>query len=232
LCGYARSAARTGTGRERPLAAKAVDLLGRWRAGSTLRPSQRFPSSCHAKSAAVEATSRRSPRAGTWLATLRRNALPVAVQVSSRRICPSLNSESYWQVSLAAAVSLGSAAVSLRILGRHDSTARWRDDRRKKSGRASGARSALGEVSAGLTQERASERGLQPSASLQAIRTPGETGDREREHRRPCVRAVVRAIEQQARMLDELRSRTGLLLTGASIVASFLGERAQQSTLF
>jgi hypothetical protein len=42
----------------------------------------------------------------------------------------------------------------------------------------------------------------------------------------------VRAIEQQARMLDELRSRTGLLLTGASIVASFLGERAQQSTLF
>lgn len=36
----------------------------------------------------------------------------------------------------------------------------------------------------------------------------------------------VRAIEQQARMVDELRSRTGVLLTGASIVASFLGAKA------
>jgi hypothetical protein len=135
------AAARAG----RPLAAKAVDLLGRWRAGSTLRPRQRFPSSCHAKSAAVEATSRRS-RAGTWLATAPRNALPVAVQVSSRRTCPSLNSESYWQVSLAAAVSLGSAAVSLRILGRPGSTARWRDRPSEKAGRASGARSALAKL--------------------------------------------------------------------------------------
>jgi hypothetical protein len=30
----------------------------------------------------------------------------------------------------------------------------------------------------------------------------------------------VRALEQLARVLDELRSRTGVLLTGASIVAS------------
>ena len=36
----------------------------------------------------------------------------------------------------------------------------------------------------------------------------------------------VRAIEQQSRMVDELRSRTGVLLTGASIVASFLGAEA------
>ena len=35
-----------------------------------------------------------------------------------------------------------------------------------------------------------------------------------------------RAIEQQARMLDELRSRTGLLLAGASVVTSFLGAAA------
>jgi hypothetical protein len=35
-----------------------------------------------------------------------------------------------------------------------------------------------------------------------------------------------RAIEQQARMLDELRSRTGLLLAGASVVTSFLGATA------
>jgi len=39
----------------------------------------------------------------------------------------------------------------------------------------------------------------------------------------------VRAIEQQSRMVDELRSRTGVLLTGASIVASFLGAQALRS---
>jgi hypothetical protein len=36
----------------------------------------------------------------------------------------------------------------------------------------------------------------------------------------------VRAIDQQARMLDELRSRTGLLIAAASVVTSFLGAQA------
>lgn len=36
----------------------------------------------------------------------------------------------------------------------------------------------------------------------------------------------VRALEHQARVLDDLRSRTGILLAGASIVASFLGAEA------
>jgi hypothetical protein len=36
----------------------------------------------------------------------------------------------------------------------------------------------------------------------------------------------VRALDHQARALDELRSRTGLLLAAASIVASFLGAQA------
>ncbi len=36
----------------------------------------------------------------------------------------------------------------------------------------------------------------------------------------------IRAIEFQARALDELRSRTGLLLAGASVVTSFLGAEA------
>jgi hypothetical protein len=36
----------------------------------------------------------------------------------------------------------------------------------------------------------------------------------------------VRALDHQARVLDELRSRTGVLLAGASIVASFLGAQA------
>jgi len=34
------------------------------------------------------------------------------------------------------------------------------------------------------------------------------------------------ALDQQASVLDELRSRTGILLAGASIVASFLGAEA------
>ena len=37
---------------------------------------------------------------------------------------------------------------------------------------------------------------------------------------------ALRAIESQERMLNELRSRTGILLTGASIVTSLLGARA------
>ncbi|HEX8743952.1 MAG TPA: hypothetical protein VF712_12535 [Thermoleophilaceae bacterium] len=36
----------------------------------------------------------------------------------------------------------------------------------------------------------------------------------------------VRAIAQQSSQLDELRSRTGLLLTGASVATSFLGAEA------
>jgi hypothetical protein len=36
----------------------------------------------------------------------------------------------------------------------------------------------------------------------------------------------VRALEQQARSVDEVRSRTGVLLAAASIVASFLGAEA------
>jgi hypothetical protein len=36
----------------------------------------------------------------------------------------------------------------------------------------------------------------------------------------------VRAIDEQSRTVDELRSRTGVLLTGASIVVSFLGAAA------
>jgi len=43
---------------------------------------------------------------------------------------------------------------------------------------------------------------------------------------------AVRSIEQQARSLDELRSRTGVLLTGASIVASFLGAQALRTSSF
>jgi hypothetical protein len=40
----------------------------------------------------------------------------------------------------------------------------------------------------------------------------------------------VRAIEMQARSLDELRSRTGLLLAAASVVSSFLGAAALRSS--
>lgn len=36
----------------------------------------------------------------------------------------------------------------------------------------------------------------------------------------------IRAVEFQARALDELRSRTGLLLAGSSVVTSFLGAEA------
>ncbi|HMJ94894.1 MAG TPA: hypothetical protein VK486_03530, partial [Thermoleophilaceae bacterium] len=37
---------------------------------------------------------------------------------------------------------------------------------------------------------------------------------------------ALRAIESQERMVNELRSRTGILLTGASIVTSLLGATA------
>lgn len=37
---------------------------------------------------------------------------------------------------------------------------------------------------------------------------------------------AVRAIDTQARTVEEVRARTGVLLTGASIVASFLGSEA------
>jgi len=47
-----------------------------------------------------------------------------------------------------------------------------------------------------------------------------------------AYRESVRAIEMQARSLDELRSRTGVLLAGASIVASFLGSQALRSSSF
>jgi hypothetical protein len=60
----------------------------------------------------------------------------VAVQVSSRTTCRSLNSESYWQVTLAAAVSLGvlAGAVSLSLLGRHGSSpAGGRPSRKNRS---------------------------------------------------------------------------------------------------
>jgi hypothetical protein len=42
----------------------------------------------------------------------------------------------------------------------------------------------------------------------------------------------VRAIEMQAKSLDELRARTGLLFAGASVVASLLGSQALRSSTF
>lgn len=42
----------------------------------------------------------------------------------------------------------------------------------------------------------------------------------------------VRAIEQQARMLDEIRGRTGVLLAGAAIATSFLGGQALDDSGF
>lgn len=43
---------------------------------------------------------------------------------------------------------------------------------------------------------------------------------------------AVRSIEQQARLLDELRSRAGVLLTGASIAGSLFGVGAVGKTNF
>ncbi|MBS1870546.1 MAG: hypothetical protein JSS99_12890 [Actinobacteria bacterium] len=42
----------------------------------------------------------------------------------------------------------------------------------------------------------------------------------------------VRAIDMQARSLDELRTRTGVLLAAASVVASFLGAEALKTSAF
>jgi hypothetical protein len=42
----------------------------------------------------------------------------------------------------------------------------------------------------------------------------------------------VRAIEMQSRSLDELRSRTGVLLAAASVAASFLGAEALKASSF
>jgi hypothetical protein len=47
-----------------------------------------------------------------------------------------------------------------------------------------------------------------------------------------AYRESIRAIEMQARSLDEVRARTGILLAGASVVASFLGAQALRSSTF
>ena len=45
-------------------------------------------------------------------------------------------------------------------------------------------------------------------------------------HERPAYEAAQRALDKQERLIDELRSRTGLLLAAASLAASFLGREA------
>lgn len=42
----------------------------------------------------------------------------------------------------------------------------------------------------------------------------------------------IRAIELQSRSLDELRTRTGVLIAATSVVASFLGSEALKTTAF
>ena len=42
-------------------------------------------------------------------------------------------------------------------------------------------------------------------------------------YERLAYEAAQRALDKQERLIDELRSRTGLLLAAASLAASFLG---------
>jgi hypothetical protein len=45
-------------------------------------------------------------------------------------------------------------------------------------------------------------------------------------YERLAYEAALRALDKQERLIDELRSRTGLLLAAASLAASFLGREA------
>jgi hypothetical protein len=45
-------------------------------------------------------------------------------------------------------------------------------------------------------------------------------------YERLACEAAQRALDKQERLVDELRSRTGLLLDAASLAASFLGREA------
>jgi uncharacterized membrane protein YfcA len=45
-------------------------------------------------------------------------------------------------------------------------------------------------------------------------------------YERLAYEAAQRALDKQERLIDELRSRTGLLLAAASLAASFLGREA------
>jgi hypothetical protein len=45
-------------------------------------------------------------------------------------------------------------------------------------------------------------------------------------YERLAYEAALRALDKQERLIDELRNRTGLLLAGASLAASFLGREA------
>ena len=45
-------------------------------------------------------------------------------------------------------------------------------------------------------------------------------------NRRDCIEFSLKGLEQQERVLDELRNRTGTLLAASSLVAAFLGARA------
>jgi hypothetical protein len=47
-----------------------------------------------------------------------------------------------------------------------------------------------------------------------------------RQRARLAYEASIRALDQQHRLLEEIRSRTGVLLAAASLSASFLGARA------
>jgi hypothetical protein len=60
-----------------------------------------------------------------------------------------------------------------------------------------------------------------PVDALSLGRDPGEAM-----YERLAYEAAQRALDKQERLLEELRSRTGLLLAAASLAASFLGREA------
>src|SRR4029453_10198508 len=62
--------------------------------------------------------------------------------------------------------------------------------------------------------------------SVRPIRRPWTVDAGEATYERGAYEAAQRALDKQERLLEELRSRTGLLLAAASLAASFLGREA------